>query len=59
MDMTSDPMPVALTASAPHPDLADQLDLHGQLVGIWEVDNRYPRGTYAFPPAFSRYGRCR
>lgn len=38
---TTDPMPVALTAAGPHPDLPDELDLYGRLVGIWDVDNRY------------------
>ncbi|MCI0685679.1 MAG: hypothetical protein L0Y54_00360 [Sporichthyaceae bacterium] len=41
MTTTSDPMPVALTAAGPHPDLQDMLDLYGQLVGVWDVDNRY------------------
>lgn len=41
MDMTSDPMPVALTAAGRHPDLLDRLDVYGQLIGTWDVDNRY------------------
>jgi hypothetical protein len=40
-EMTKDPMPVALTAPGPHPDLLDKLDVYGQLVGVWDVDNRY------------------
>lgn len=41
MDSTNDPMPVALTAAGPHPDHAKELDLYGQLVGVWDVDNRF------------------
>jgi hypothetical protein len=38
---TNDPMPLALTATGPNPDLKEKLDLYGQLVGVWDVDNRY------------------
>lgn len=41
MNLTSDPMPVALAAAGPHPDLVDKLQLYGQLVGTWDVDNHY------------------
>lgn len=41
MDTTNDPMPVALTAAGPNPDHAKELDLYGQLVGVWDVDNRF------------------
>jgi hypothetical protein len=42
MDITAlDPMPAVLTAAGPHPKFADKLNLYGQLVGVWDVDNRY------------------
>jgi hypothetical protein len=41
MQSTTDPMPLALTAAGPHPDHTADLDLYGQLVGVWDVDNRF------------------
>jgi hypothetical protein len=34
-------MPAVLGATGPHPDHADKLHLYGQLVGTWDVENRY------------------
>jgi hypothetical protein len=36
-----DPMLDNLTATGPHPDIADKLDLYGRLLGSWDIDNRY------------------
>lgn len=37
MDMSS-PLHEDLLANAPHPELADELALFGQFVGVWDVD---------------------
>jgi len=56
-----------LAASAPYPELKEKLELFGQFVGDWEMEDRYLKedGTWAWEEAasigdgFSKGGECR